>query len=249
MFPLVAAAFIVAIPASLIGQGTFEGLVRVMRNTAQLQSLLREILIGAGYALAAALLSTFVAAPLLSGGRASLAARVGIVSCALPGLFGSLVLSLALIRLLQLPYLHVLYKTSLALVGALTLFLLPRALVLRLMLSASRPWEGIHLARLLGGSPARSGRAAARELAWQLQGRGEFWSVALLTYWAYLDLTVAYLVAPVTIVSAPVTLYNQMHFGKNAVLSALVFLTVLVPALVFVLASVLHRSLFRWFWR
>ncbi|MGE5192154.1 MAG: hypothetical protein ACM3U2_06585, partial [Deltaproteobacteria bacterium] len=249
MFLLLASGLVVIIPALLVGQGTLDGLARVARNTDQLRSLMREILIGAGYALAAAIASSLAAAPLLQNARPSRLARATVAACALPGLFGSLVLSLAIIRLLQLPYLHVLYKTPLALAGGLTLFLLPRALVLRLMLSSSPGREGVHLARLLGRSPARAVRAAARELAWQLQWRGEFWSVALLTYWAYLDLTIAYLVAPVTIVSAPVTLYNQMHFGKNAVLSALVFLAVFVPALLFVLASASRRFLFRWFGR
>jgi hypothetical protein len=249
LFLLLAAGIVVVIPVILVGQGTFHGLARLMSNQEQLRSLLREILIGCGYALAAALASALVAAPLPHGARASGPGRAMVAACALPGLFGSLVLSLALIWLLQLPFLHVLYKTPLALAAALALFLLPRALVLRLMLSSSRCHEGAHLAYLLSRSPARGARAAARELAWQLRWRGEFWCIALLAYWAYLDLTIAYLVAPVSIVSAPVTLYNQMHFGKNAVLSALVFLTVLVPALLFVFASATRRFLFRWIWR
>jgi hypothetical protein len=82
-----------------------------------------------------------------------------------------------------------------------------------------------------------------------MRWRGEIWSAALLAWWAFLDLTIFYLLAPVTIVSAPVMLYNQMHFGKNSVLSALVFLTAAVPALSFATALAGRRFLFRWFWR
>jgi ABC-type spermidine/putrescine transport system permease subunit II len=203
--------------------------------------------VGTGYALAAATASMLIAAPLLRWARKARLGRLGIVALSVPGLFGSLVLSLALIRILQQPYLAVLYKTPYALVLGLSLFLFPRAVMVRLLLSARGLREGAHLAALLGASPSRTARATARELAWQLQWRGEFWSVALLAYWAYLDLTIAYLLAPVTIVSAPVMLYNQMHFGKNAVLSALVFLTVIVPALLFILASASRRLFFRWF--
>jgi hypothetical protein len=249
LFLLLSAGFVLVIPALLVGRGSFDGLARVIGNRELIRSRLGEILIGAGYALAAALASVLLAAPLLQSARASRPARAMLAAGALPGLFGSLVLSLALIRLLQLPYLHVLYRSPLGMAAALALFLLPRALVLRLMLSSSRRYGGGHAAHLLSRSPSRAVRAAARELAWQLQWRAEFWSIALLTYWAYLDLTIAYLLAPETIVSAPVTLYNQMHFGKNAVLSALVFLTVLVPALVFVFASASRRFLFRWIWR
>jgi ABC-type Fe3+ transport system permease subunit len=249
LYLVVAFAMVVAVPAGLVGGGAVEGLFRVVRSTEQIKTLLTEILVGTGYGLAAAIAGMLIAAPLLRGAHNSHLGRLGLVVLSVPGLFGSLVLSLALIRLLQQPYLHIFYKTPLALALGLTLFLLPRGVIVRLLLSASRRREGAHLAALLGASPSRAARATARELAWQLQWRGEFWSVALLAYWAFLDLTVAYLLAPVTIVSAPVMLYNQMHFGKNAVLSALVFLTVIVPALLFILASVSRRFFFRWFWR
>jgi ABC-type spermidine/putrescine transport system permease subunit II len=249
LYLIVAVAMVVVIPASLVGGGAVEGLGRLVRSTEQVKTLVAEILTGTGYALAAAIAGMLIAAPLLHWGHNSRLARLGLVAISVPGLFGSLVLSLALIRLLQQSYLHTFYKTPFALALGLTLFLLPRAAIVQMLVSASRRREGAHLATLLGASPSRTARATARELAWQLRWRGEFWSVALLTYWAFLDLTVTYLLAPVTIVSAPVMLYNQMHFGKNAVLSALVFLTVIVPALLFILASASRRLFFHWFWR
>jgi ABC-type spermidine/putrescine transport system permease subunit II len=249
LYLIVAVAMVVVIPASLVGSGAVEGLGRLLRSTEQVRTLMAEILTGTGYALAAAIAGVLLAAPLLNLARNSIVARLGLVVLSLPGLFGSLVMSLALIRLLQQSYLHTFYKTPFALALGLALFLLPRAAIVQMLVSASGRREGAHLAALLGASPSRTARATARELAWQLRWRGEFWSVALLTYWAFLDLTVTYLLAPVTIVSAPVMLYNQMHFGKNAVLSALVFLTVIVPALLFILASASRRLFFRWFWR
>src|SRR5262249_10432067 len=235
------------IPVSLVGGGALEGLWRAVRSAEQIKPLLSEILVGTGYALVAALAAMLIAAPLLDRARHSHLGRLGLIGISFPGLFGSLVLGLALIRLLQQPYLQFFYKTPYALALGLILFLLPRAVVARLLLSASGQREGAHLAVLLGTSPARAARATARELAWQTRWRGEFWSVALLSYWAFLDLTIAYLLAPVTIVSAPVMLYNQMHFGKNAVLSALFFLPVIVPSVLFILASVSRRFFFRWF--
>jgi iron(III) transport system permease protein len=249
VLPIVAAALVVVVPAMLVGKGSLEGLVRIMQSAAQLKTLLKEIVVGTGYALAAALAAMLMATPLLQTARESRLARAGILAGGLPGLFGALVLSLALIRLLQQPYLQVLYRTPAALALGLTLFLLPRAIALRLLLSSSERREGVHLAALLGASPARAARGASRELNWQLQWRSEFWSMALLTCWGFLELTIAYLLAPVTIVSAPVMLYNQMHFGKNAILAARVLITVVVPALLFVLASASRRYFFRWFWR
>jgi ABC-type Fe3+ transport system permease subunit len=242
-------AVVCVIPVVLIGQGTFQGLARVVQNTAQFQALLREIFIGTVYALAAALASAMIAAWLLRAAQASRLALAGIVVMAIPGLFGSLVLGLALIQLFQQPYLRILYKTPLALMTGMVLFLMPRAVVVRLLLWSTRQTAGAHLATLLHGAPSRTVRDCAHELLWQMRWRGEIWSGALLAWWAFLDLTIVYLLAPVTIVSAPVMLYNQMHFGRNSVLSALVFLTVAVPALLFATALAGRRLLFRWFWR
>ncbi|HLJ11079.1 MAG TPA: hypothetical protein VKU82_07815 [Planctomycetaceae bacterium] len=237
------------VPATLIGRGTFGGLATIFRNKTQLSALTKEILVGSGYAFAAAAVSTAIAAQLCQWARIWRPAIMALVAAALPGLFGSLVLSLALIQLLQQPFVYVAYKTPLSYAAGLSLFLLPRAIVLRLLLWSSDQTAGVHVAWLLGRSPDSAIRRAARELIWHAQLRREFWSLALLTYWAYLDLTVAYLLAPATIVSAPVLLYNQMHFGKNAVLSAMTLLAVLVPALLFVLASAARPILFRWFRR
>jgi len=245
----VSVAVTIAVPAILVGRATLEGLDRIFQDAARLTTLLKEILVGSTYALVAAVASALVASKLLQRARISWLARGSALMCSLPGLFGSLVLSLALIHLLQKPYVHVLYKTPPALALGLALFLLPRAMALRFLLWSSRRRAGAHLATLLGESSSVTVRDAGRELNWQLKRRAEFWGVGLLAYWAYLELTIAYLLAPVSIVSAPVMLYNQMHFGKNATLSALVVLTVLVPALIFVLAAISRSFLFRWFWR
>lgn len=245
----VALVVVIVVPVFFVGQGTLEGLERVFQNTGQRNMLLKEVSVGVGFALTAAVISSLAAARLLKEAATSRLARMGIMAAALPGMFGSLILGLALIEVFQQPILHVFYKTPVALTAGLVLFLFPRTIVLRLLLWSSHRRAGQHVATLLRKSPSRSVSNAARELLWQLQGRAEFWSIALLTYWGFLELTIAYLLAPVTIVSAPVMLYNQMHFGRNATLSALVFLTVTIPALAVLLALSSRRFLFRWFWR
>ncbi|HEY2250549.1 MAG TPA: hypothetical protein VGH74_05795 [Planctomycetaceae bacterium] len=235
------------VPAIQVGSETEAGLRSIIGNTVQLRMLLKEILIGMAYALAAALVAAVIAAGLFRKAGTSRLAAVGIVAAALPGLAGSLVLCLTLIQLLQLPLARFAYKTPLSLLTGLILFLLPRAMALRFLLSSSGNSTGLHLTRLLGESADSPVRDRAREVAWQMRWRGEFWSVAVLSYWVFFDLTLAYLLAPVTIVSAPVMLYNQMHFGKNAILSALVFLTVLVPVLIFAAAAAARRLVMRWF--
>lgn len=233
------------IPLFLVGRGTLEGLARLWQKPDQLHMLLREILLGTGYALTAAVIAVLIADRLSRAARGSRPALAGIVAATLPGLVGSLVLCLALNRVLQLPVARIGYKTSFSFALGLALFLFPRALLLRLLLWSASRSPGYHLATLLHDSPAATVRHQARGLTWQLRWSGEFWGLVLLAYWGFLELTIANLLAPVTIVSAPVLLYNQMHFGKNAVLSALVFLTVLVPALLFAAAALARSFFFR----
>ena len=103
---------------------------------------------------------------------------------------------------------------------------------------------------LLFGQAGDSARVrAADELRWRMGGATRFLILAVLTYWGYLELTVAYLLGPTTIVSVPVLLYNQMHFGKNAVLSAMTFLAVVVPVAFFIATAALRPVIRRFFWR
>ncbi len=247
VFLLAGLAIVCGVPAILVGRDTANGLVRVLQNKTQSRMLFKEIFSGLAYSLPAAVVATGIAAALARRARASRVASAGVFVVTLPGLAGSLVLGLTLIQLLQLPLLRFAYKTPLSLLAGLILFLLPRAVALRLLLSSTDANAGLHLTMLMRQSGAAAVRDQARELAWQVRWRTEFWGVALLSYWVYFDLTLAYLLAPVTIVSAPVMLYNQMHFGKNATLSALVFLTVLVPVLICVAVAAARRFVFRWF--
>jgi ABC-type Fe3+ transport system permease subunit len=46
---------------------------------------------------------------------------------------------------------------------------------------------------------------------------------------AYLDLPTGQLLAPAGLASAPVTLYTQMHYGRNSLLTAMTLLAVAIP--------------------
>ncbi|MEK6260857.1 MAG: hypothetical protein AABP62_19835, partial [Planctomycetota bacterium] len=168
-------------------------------------------------------------------------ARAGLVRgfvLLLPGLLGSLLLSLGAVALFQISWLRPLYDTPLPWVLALTLWLLPRAAVLQLWLDATRPSEAVHLAEMLGGRRAEGGgrKDGAKQgvipscpsplgprpsaLLWRLRDQPQFLAISLLCYWAYCDLPTAYLLAPTGMASGLVRLYNFMHFGRSAALSA-----------------------------
>ena len=155
----------------------------------------------------------------------------------LPGLAGALVLSLALLGLFQQPPLRGLYDTPVPLAIGLTLLLLPFALILRRLFRAHSAGSGLFAAELLRGSVRASVRARGARLARFLRARGRFWALFLLFSLAYFDLTASSILAPVGTAPAFVRLYNLMHYGRSALLSAMVVVAFALPLLLLAVAG------------
>ncbi|MDQ3625241.1 MAG: hypothetical protein M3463_22640, partial [Verrucomicrobiota bacterium] len=190
---------------------------------------------GLGTELAASMvfsLGASVAAWLLAGCCAS---RVRAATMGLPGLFGALVVSLLVLTLFQLSALRPVYDSPLPLLLALTLLLLPLAIMLRWFLDAIRPDNALFIASQLGH----------RELLWRLEGRRRFAAWALLFCWAFFDFTAASILAPVGFTPVFVRLHNLMHYGQAAVLSAMVCTAFATPVAVLLLAGAAARFLAR----
>ena len=166
-------------------------------------------------------------------------------------------LSLAAVALFQVAWLRPLYDTPLPWILALTVWLLPRAAVLQLWLDATRPSEAVHLAEMLKGRRAggrepgdktdareASPRPSPSALLWRLRDQPQFLAMSLLCYWAYCDLPTAYRLAPTGMASGWVRLYNFMHFGRSAALSAEACLFFVCP----LVCTGLVLMLVRW-WR
>jgi len=97
-------------------------------------------------------------------------------------------------------------------------------------LELTRPQSSLHLVRLMNKSPA------ARDLVWRLSTNGKFWAMVLLFVWAYWDLTASAILAPIGMTPVTVRLYNLMHYGQIAALSAMTCAAFAAPILVFLLA-------------
>jgi hypothetical protein len=148
-----------------------------------------------------------------------------------PGLLGPLVVSLLILALFQLRPMRALYDTPVPLLIALILIQLPLAVLLRLLVNATRPATALHVAWL----------ADARDLLWELDTRRHFYAFFLLFCCAYFDLTAASLLAPVGMTPVFVRLHNLAHYGQTAVLSAMLCAAYAVPALVPLLTPLLRR--------
>jgi len=254
--------FVLLIPAAMVLWGTIHGFGLLLENFVLSREILASLLFAAG-ASALAGLAVFglrgvaatrvsrgnsrsrdggVAATFCDGGVAATSARprrrvrIGSAFCKMllvagvfAGLLGPLVLSLAVLSAVQLPGLISLRDTPAPLVFTLGLLLLPMALVLKRVLELTGHRSAWHLATLLQKSPA------VRELTWRLNTSGKFWALVLLFVWAYWDLTASSILAPIGMAPVTVRLYNLMHYGQIAALSAMTCAAFVAPILVFLI--------------
>ncbi len=177
---------------------------------------------------------------LRNAGPGWIMACVGLAAM-LPGLLGSLVVSLVVLRAFQWPVLNTLYDTPLPAVVALVWYLLPRAVLLQLLFGALSRQSNAHAAALLAHSASVHQRRAGGELVWRLRWRYQFLAAGILCVWGYLELTPVAILAPPGMTSAPVRLYNLMHYGRSYVVAAMTLVAMAVPPAVLVAAGGVRR--------
>lgn len=235
------------VPLGLIGWRTVEGLSMLLRQRSQLVGLSKEMVISGSIAICAGVLSWAISGRMMGMALNALSL----------GLLGSLLLSLGCVALFQAPLLRSAYDTPLPWALALIVWLLPRAALLRFWLRAWRNNEAIHLAQLLATSDRNSTQLPdgpkaigavihnfrPSALLWHLRDQSQFLAVGLLCYWAYCDLPTAYMLAPTGMASGLVRLYNFMHFGRSAAVSAESLIFFGVPVICFALILVVNRKL------
>lgn len=208
------------IPAAVVLHGTVQGWRVLATSFALGREIGTSLLLGAVAAAAA-----YAVAP--RRGWAAAAAS-------LPGLLGPLALALLLTAALQTPWLHRWRDVPAPLAIALALYLLPAAALLRQLLRTRGPATAVHAARILGG-------AEGRQIVWRLATRRHVWAAFLLLCLAYLELTISAILAPTGVTPVSVRLYNLMHYGQTAVLSAMLAAAFAAPALALAAADAIRR--------
>jgi ABC-type Fe3+ transport system permease subunit len=243
LFAVVACAVVTGVPLYRIGRDALRGVPALIEKP----QLIGETAAAIGFGVVSGSAATLLAAGLrrLVAHRTSAMLRhtgaTVAVACSLPGLLGSLVVSLATLWLFQQPVLSTVYDTPLPAVVALTLFLLPRALLLQMLFATVTPAAGVHLARILSVAGDAPRRRAAADLLWRLRVQRQFLAAGMLCIWGYLELTPVAILAPPGLMSAPVRLYNLMHYGRSYLVSALTLIAMLVPPLLLALLAGLRR--------
>ena len=165
-----------------------------------------------------------------------------LMALSLPGLLGNLSLGLLLTwTLLIMAPAGFGHSIGALLIGQ-SLWLLPRAALLIVLLAVLPHRESTYLSRLLQRGPTAAQRIAGWRLTWQHFGQRVAWMVGLLCWWGYLELTLNELLAPPEWLSVAHRMYQQMHFGRNAALSSTTLVVVMVPLAVVGLLVTLGRS-------
>ena len=221
-FLLVSIAFLVGFPLGRLASDLIAGFGELQ----DLSEFVEELSLALAYGLAASLMAFWLSGFLFARRRI----RSGVTLVAsLPGLIGSLVLSLVMLQLFQQPFLGPLYDTPLPLVLTLALFFIPRAVLLRIVFFAKQPREPLQLANLMRRSSDGSVRSEGRKLSWALRVQPAFWVVVLLAYWGYWDLTVSSILRPVQMPPFTPKLYNLMHYRQSATVAAMSLIAGVLP--------------------
>ena len=164
---------------------------------------------------------------------------------AVPGVMGALAVALSMQWAGQQRWFAWAYDTPLLLLVALVLLLWPVALALWVGLERREPATSLHLATLLARSPHESQRRAAADLRWALRTRGRAVILFALFTWAYFELLASAVLAPSGMITAPARLYNLMHYGHSAALSAMLCVTIMLPLALLAAAAAARKLLWR----
>lgn len=234
------------IPFCVMGWNLPSGLMLLFRQPAQWSGLFREIFIALSISVCAGMTTWLVGGSWLSPRPATVPISLVRQALILPGLIGSLLLSLSTVVLFQQPWIRPLYDTPIPWALALIVWLLPRAVLLRVWVGVMTRTASVHVAQILleparatGLQPEQASKTGSQvtvparrrpvALLFRLRDQPQILAMGILCYWAYLDLSTAYLLAPSGTNSGLVRLYNFMHFGRSAALSAESFLFFGIP--------------------
>jgi ABC-type Fe3+ transport system permease subunit len=231
-------AFLVVllIPAATELWGGIRGFGLLLENFVLGREILFSLLFAAGATVVSALTVFAISGARRDSNTGSRLTQAILLLFVCAGLLGPLVLSLSVLAAVQLPGLIFFRDTPVPLVLTLSLILAPLTWVLKRVLELSGRRTAVHLVELMPRS------ASARDLIWRLSTSGKFWALALIFVWAYWDLTASAILAPIGMTPVTVRLYNLMHYGRIAALSAMTCTAFLAPVFILFLA----RSTRRW---
>ena len=234
----------------------------LMLENATLKQSLVQIVTSTGFAVGATVMSMGIALRICTGigerhgvsrrfasrfhGQLPVASAIPLksiiwMSLLLPGLLGSLVLSLGLLAMFQLPGLRGLYDTWLPMLLGQTLAVLPFAVAVVLLLMRVTDSAALHSAKLLAVSEESHIRREMAAIRWRLTSGRWLLGGLIVAHRCFWDVTVASILRPVQVEPVITRLYNEMHYGRTEALMSLSILAALTPLAIAAAAMLLSR--------
>jgi hypothetical protein len=234
----------------------------LLLETMTLRQSLVQILTSTGFAVGATILSMGIALRICTGigerhgtnrrfalgfqGQPPVASAIPLrrilwLTLLLPGLLGSLVLSLGLLAMFQLPGLRGLYDTWLPMLLGQTLAVLPFAAAVVLLLRRVSAPAALHSANLLAVSGESRIRRQMATIRWRLTTGRWLLGGLIIAHRCFWDVTVASILRPVQVEPVITRLYNEMHYGRTEALMSLSLLAALTPLAIAAAAMLLSR--------
>ncbi|MBL8815883.1 MAG: hypothetical protein JNL58_07615 [Planctomyces sp.] len=143
----------------------------------------------------------------------------------LPGLSGSLIVSLVLLSVFQTSVGRVFYDTWLPLLAGQVLVVLPRAVFMVIVLNRLIDPAALYLSTLTAKADATHVARAGFQIRWRLQTAAWVVAAMALSHWCFWDVTTVSILRPVDLEPVVTRLYNEMHYGRTEILMLMSFLS------------------------
>jgi hypothetical protein len=217
-------------------RSALSGLRALLQNTGLLQMAAEQILTSTGFAVAAAILAINLSGmmqPALdrpdTNSPASRVFKKILLLLLIPGLMGSLVLSLLLVAAFQSSLLRPLYDTWLPMLLGQSLAILPRSFALVVIMNQMTERSALHSASLLMDSPQFETRQRVSSIFWRMTTFRWLLCGLVIAQWCFWDVTTTSILRPVQLEPVVTRLYNEMHYGRTESLMSLTVLSLLIP--------------------
>ncbi len=223
-------------PLSVNLHSALSGLRALFQNAGLLQMAAEQILTSTGFAVAAAILAINLSGMMQPASRLPDTSSPDprtfknvLLLLLIPGLMGSLVLSLLLVATFQHSLLRPLYDTWLPMLLGQSLAILPRSFALVVIMNQMTEQSALHSASLLMSSPHLNIRQRVSSILWRMTTFRWLLCGLVIAQWCFWDVTTTSILRPVRLEPVVTRLYNEMHYGRTEALMSLSLLATLTP--------------------
>lgn len=239
---VIATCCVVLVPLAMLGWGGLLSLKSVLQNRIQVMGTLQECAWGVLYASTSGIAAWGLATCFFNRKQSRFIKAMGLMCC-VPGLSGSLTLALVIATFFLSRSGNWLYGTPVPVLLGFVLYLFPRAVFIKLIFQKQEENDSLFLAHLLKQSVCLHQSENGGRLMWVTRGRVQYWSVAVLAFWVYWDVTISSILAPNSGMTSAVRLYGLMHYGQTSVLSAISLISCCVPVLLSIILLPVVRKI------